>query len=106
MKQIKAHIKLTDGNLLSAANAPRIIARATSPTDRYGNALTDGQSPIDRLRGEAPYFQKWVVKQEPEGFIFREVTNNFGVCGHHSTVRGLVQAALMRSCGIVVEVDA
>lgn len=104
MKQIKAHIKLTGGNLLSAANASRIIARATSPTDRYGNALTKGQSPIERLRGEPPYMQRWAVKKEPEGFIFREVTNNSGTCGHHPTVRALVQATLTRTFGIIVEV--
>lgn len=104
MKQIKAHIKLTGGNLLSAANASRIVARATSATDRFGNALTKGQSPIDRLRGEPPYMQRWVVKKEPEGYIFREVSHNGGTCGHHPTVRALVQATLTRTFGIVVEV--
>ena len=104
MKQIKAHIKLTGGNLLSAANAHRIIARATAPTDRYGNTLVKGKSPIDYLRDEPPYTQRWAVKKEPEGYIFREVSHNGGTCGHHPTVRALVEATLTRTFGIVVEV--
>lgn len=103
--KLTAHIKITGGNLLSAANASRIVARATRQTDEYGNALVKGRSPIDRLRDEPPYTQVWRLKKEPEGYIFREVRNNQGICGHRKTVRAQVAAVLVGGYGINVEVE-
>jgi hypothetical protein len=100
MKQITAKIKVNGGRLLSAANAPRIIARDTRPTDKMGNSLP---SPIFRFKNDPPYFQKWVIKKEPKGYIFREVTHGGGICGCHPTVRDLVISTLF-SNHIVVEV--
>lgn len=98
MKQIKAHIKLDGGKYLSAKNKDKIIARCTEPTDRMGNRDTKGEQ----------YFQKWVIKKEKEGYIFREVSHNGGIGGHAATVRQLVIHALLGIYGfrsrIVVEV--
>ena len=98
MKRILAHITLDGGSLLSSKNAHKIVARSTKPTDRYGNTLDkNGKSPIGHLQNEPPYFRRWAVKKEKEGFIFREVNSNSGICGHAPTVRALVIKAL---CGI------
>lgn len=98
MKQIHARVKLDGGRLLSAKNADKIIARSLKPTDRYGNTLDkDGKSPIYELRSEPPYFRRWSVKKEKEGFIFREVGSNSGICGHAKSVRELVIKTL---CGL------
>lgn len=76
-----------NGRLLSAANASKITCRSTRPTDKSGNSLP---SPIARHRDDPPYFQRYQIKKEKQGFIFREVTNGSGICGHHATVRALV----------------
>ncbi len=103
MKKISARITVSGGSLLTAANAARIIARSTRATDPDGNSLP---TRIDRHVGKPPYFQTWRVKKEPEGFIFREVTNGQGISGHHPTVRRLVVSALLiPTAGIVVEVE-
>lgn len=102
--QIKLHVKLVGGHKLSEKNMDRIVARATFETDIYGNALVRGKSPIDRLRDNPPYIQRWKIKKQPEGFIFCEVGSGSGTCGHHKTVRALVANTLMRCPGIVVEV--
>ena len=103
MTTIKAHVRLEGGHLLSAANAQRIIARSTKPTDRSGNRLP---SPIERFRNDPPYYQRWVIKKEPKGYIFREITSGSGICGCHPTVRELVIATLCGlSSDIVVEVE-
>jgi len=102
MKQIIAHIKLDGGRLLSAKNASKIIARSTRPSDKSGNRLP---SPIHRYKDDPPYFQKWVIRKEPKGYIFREVNHGGGICGCHKTVRRLVEATLCGlSSDIVVEV--
>lgn len=107
-KQITARVTLDGGTLLSTANAHRIIARDTRPSDRSGNRLREGEkSPIERYKNDPPYFQRWTVKKEPEGFIFREVTHNGGLCGHADNVRQLVIKTLCGLCGehIIVEVE-
>ena len=90
-QQIKVHYRIEGGHLLSRANIPRIIARCTRPTDKSGNSLP---SPIERFRNDPPYFQTWVIRKEPKGYIFREVTHGAGICGCHPTVRALVLAAV------------
>lgn len=103
MKTITASIHLHGGRLLTAANASKITARATRPTDRCGNTLP---TPIERYRNDPPYFQQWVIKKETRGFIFREISNGLGICGHHPSIRALVTATLCGGYGdrnIVVE---
>lgn len=103
-KQIIARVTLDGGTLLSAANAHRIMARDTRPSDRMGNRHP---SPLHRYKNDPPYFQRWTIKKEPEGFIFREVTHNGGLCGHADNVRQLVIKTLCGLCGehIIVEVE-
>jgi hypothetical protein len=101
-QQITARVTISGGRLLSAANADRIIARSTRASDPCGNMLP---SPIDRYRNCPPYFQRWVIKKEPKGYIFREVNHAGGINGCHKTIRSLVQATLtLTSSAIVVEV--
>ena len=88
---LKAHVHIVGGRLLTAKNASRIVARSTRPTDPCGNSLP---SPIDRYRNTPPYFQRWTIQKEPNGFIFREVNNGSGINGYHKTVRDLVMATL------------
>jgi hypothetical protein len=104
--KVVAHVRLENGHLLSAANAHRIVARATTPTDRWGNRLDkDGRSPIYKLRNEPPYYQRWVIRKDKKGFIFTEVGSGSGICGYAPTVRKLVINTLCGlSSGIVIEV--
>jgi len=39
------------------------------------------------------YYEKWVIKKEPQGYIFREITHNGGISGHHPTVKRCVMMA-------------
>lgn len=41
------------------------------------------------------YYERWEIRKEKEGYIWREVTHNGGINGHHKTLRLL----LIRSCG-------
>ncbi len=100
--QIKAHVRLEGGRWLSNANAHRIVARSTKPTDRMGNSLP---SPIFRYRDDPPYFQTWRIHKDKKGYRFQEVTHGAGICGHHRTVRELVISTLCGFCrDIMVEV--
>lgn len=94
-------ITVPNGRFLSAKNAPFITARSTRPSDKSGNSLP---SPIERYRNDPPYFQRWTIKKETQGFIFREVHNGAGICGHYATVRELVIYS-SRAQHIVVEFD-
>jgi len=105
-QQIIAVCKLVGGKHISAKNADRIIARSTEPTDKWGNRLNkDGVSPIFELRNQPPYFQRWIIKKEKEGYCFREVSHGGGICGAFPTVRGLVMATCQRAPRIIVEVE-
>jgi|ERR1051325_687793 hypothetical protein len=96
MRTIKAHVRLEGGHLINNANAPHIVAFKKTPTDRQGNRLG--------ILSNEPYLQTWFIKREPQGYIFREVNHNGGICGHHKTVRSLVLAALLIE-DISIEVD-
>ena len=99
--RITASVQIKGGRHLSAANAGRIFARSLRPTDPCGNSLP---SPIDRYRGQPPYFQRWAPKKEKQGWIFIEVGNGMGINGHHPTLRALVVSVLLNhSRDIVVE---
>ena len=99
MKQITANVKLNGGRLLSAKNANNIIARALTATDKWGNRLDkDGKSPIYERRNDPPYFQRWTIHKEAEGYCWKEVTSGSGICGLARTVRELVIKTLC--CGL------
>lgn len=101
MIAFRPKITVPNGRFLSAKNAPFITARSTRATDKSGNSLP---SPIERYRNDPPYFCRWTIKKEAKGFIFREVENGSGICGHHATVRELVINS-SRFDYIVVEYD-
>src|SRR4051812_49408150 len=101
MKTIGIQIRLTGGAPISNRNAPRIFARSTRATDRAGNTLRNGLSPINN--STEIYHQRYAVKKEPEGYIFREVNNGAGICGHHSSVRRLLIATLLPFPYFIIE---
>lgn len=103
MKQIKAHVRMEGGRFLTAANASKIIARSTRGTDRSGNRLP---SPIEKYKNDPPYFQKWVIRKDRQGYHFQEVNHGGGICGYRKTVRELVLCLFCSlSSDIVVEFD-
>lgn len=76
-------IVVPHGRYLAPKYADKITARSILSTDRNGNTLS-------RFSKSAPYFQQWRIVKETKGWIFREVTNGAGICGHHPTIRELV----------------
>jgi hypothetical protein len=94
-QRIIAHIKIAGGSLLTAANAPRIVARALKPSDKSGNRLP---SPIARYKDDPPYFQRWTIHRDEKGYCWKEVTHGAGICGYGRTVRELVIKTLC--CGL------
>lgn len=80
---IKAHVRLENGKALSVKNIDRIEARS----DRVCSNIRHPGIGDD-------YYEKWVIKRESEGLIFREVTHGMGISGHYSTIRELIIQAL------------
>lgn len=78
----------------------RIVARATKPSDRYGNTFP---SPLPELRNEPPYYREWRIQKTKHGYEFREVRSGMGICGGHKTIRSLVIGTV--GLGIKVEVE-
>jgi hypothetical protein len=99
--EIKASIKITNGQLLSKKNMANIVARSTKLTDPWGNSLP---SPIGKFHGQPGVHVEWRIKREPEGYIFRSTTGSSGINGHHKTIRSLVLNTLFSS-HIKVEFD-
>ena len=102
---ILLHTRLANGQLLSRKNMKRIVARATAPTDRWGNWLDkSGKSPCDSLRHEPPYLRVWRCQwTKKHGFEFREVNSGQGICGGHKTIRALVTRTLALGIPVTVE---
>lgn len=98
LTQVKIHLRVENGYLLSAKNAYRIQVRSTVATDLWGNQLDKaGRSPVGAA---APYFQTFrMVHHRKKGFAFVEVSNGYGMGSFHPNVRGSVIRALMSSFG-------
>jgi hypothetical protein len=80
-KTIKAHIRIENWRLVSAANTARLVVRGTKDISR--NVLGRGFTP--------EYRELWVVMHEDQGYIWREITHGMGINGHHPTLRDLVR---------------
>jgi hypothetical protein len=97
MIEIKCHVRVDGGRLLTAANAHRIKCVSLVPSDRMGNRLEKHAgkdvSPIYELRNEPPYFQEWRIFRSLKGYAFREIKHGGGICGYKCTVRELVISA-------------
>jgi hypothetical protein len=78
--KIKAHIRLENGRMISAANARRIVVRGNKDISKTHLGLGFTSS----------YRETWVIMHEPKGYIWREITHGCGINGHFSTLRGLV----------------
>ncbi len=78
--KIKAHIRLENGRMVSAANVRRIVVRGNKDISK--NHLGLGFTPS--------YRETWVVMHEPKGYIWREITHGCGINGHFPTLRALV----------------
>jgi hypothetical protein len=79
--KIKARVRLENGKLAIKANQSRLIVRGTKDVS-------------DTVRGygfNSSYREMYVVMQEPEGFIWREVTHGMGINGHHRTLQEMVR---------------
>lgn len=85
MIKFKTRFVLQNGKHASLANMNRIVAVSTEVCKNVYHRNIDNKS----------YKERWVIKKEEKGYIFREVTHNGGISGHHKTIRRLV----MRSCG-------
>lgn len=79
--QFKRRITVTNSKYIKLKNIDRIVAVNTQPC-----RTVHGVPGI--IPGE--YFEKWVIKKEPAGYIFREVKHNMGICGHAKTLRRLI----------------
>jgi hypothetical protein len=85
MIEFKRKVSISNGQFISKANIARIVAVSSELCENVRHPR------IDPLT----YKERWVIKKEEKGYIFREVTHGCGISGHHKTLRQLV----MRSCG-------
>lgn len=82
---ITASIKLKNGRLISEKNIDKI----------YASSNRECESTYDKNGLVKGYFEKWRVRKEPEGYIFREVRFNSGINGHHRSLRRLIVSTLI-----------
>lgn len=83
------------GNHVSVANMHRLFAYRP-PGSMKDNVITHK---VDI----STYQPKYAFVKEPEGFICREVTFNFGICGHTKTLRQQVILAATRGFDVRFE---
>lgn len=83
--ELKPKIVLTNGNKISEKNYKCIYAQST-------NECT-GVHDVKYIDTHKPYFEKWIIVKDDEGYIFREVAHGGGISGHHKTVRRCVISA-------------
>jgi len=94
MIEFKTKIHLVNGKFASKKNMHKIFAISSRLCT---TVIMNGIDP-------KTYYEKWVIKKEPEGYIFREVTHNGGISGHHPTVkRCVIRATGHRDIKIVFD---
>lgn len=80
--QFKTKMHLVNGKYASKANMGRIFAVSSELcTSVHGNGIDP-----------KTYKERWAIKKEEKGYIFREVTHNGGINGHHKSIRRLVMS--------------
>jgi|GEM_PF-1281271 len=77
--------KLINGKFVSKKNVDKIFAVSSELCTHVHGYGIDPNT----------YYEKWAIRKEPQGYIFREVTHNCGINGHHKTMRRLIMA----TCG-------
>lgn len=86
---------------LNKHNWQNVVAQA-----KYPCTNVHGVKAIDAIKAEAGfYYEKWRIKKEPKGYIFREINHNGGICGHHKTFRKCLYAAMFVDFGSKSRID-
>lgn len=78
--QFKTKVHLVNARYASKANMGRIFAVSSQLCTTVHGYGIDPKT----------YMERWAIKKEPQGYIFREVTHNGGINGHHKSIRRLV----------------
>ncbi len=78
--EITANISLKNGRRISDKTLHKITAQST----KLCTGFYQGGVPVKN------YYCRYSAKKEPDGYIFREVRFNTGICGHYPTIRRLV----------------
>lgn len=85
--EVSLKFKLVGGSAISKKNMALIVVQDTQLCKGIIHPDIDPKT----------YRCVYRVKLETEGYIFREVTCNVGINGHHSTLRSLVETTLLSS---------
>ena len=80
MIQFKTRIHLVNAKYASKANMGKIFAVSSQLCTTVHGYGIDPKT----------YKERWAITKEDKGYIFREVTHNGGINGHHKTIRRLV----------------
>lgn len=78
--QFKTKVHLVNARYASKANMGRIFAVSSKLCTSVHGYGIDPKT----------YMERWAIKKETKGYIFREVTHNGGINGHHKSIRQLV----------------
>lgn len=80
MIEFKTYYHVSNSKHIKVRNVSRIVAISSRLCTNV------------HMRGIDPtaYYEKWKIVKEDKGYIFREVTHNGGICGHHKTLRSLI----------------
>lgn len=78
--QFKTKVHLVNAKYASKANMGKIFAVSSEICTSVHGWGIDNKT----------YKERWAIKKEPKGYIFREVTHNGGINGHHKSIRQLV----------------
>ena len=82
--EFKIKTTIVGGSLIIKKNYNKIVAKSNRLCTHH-----PGHPGID----PKGYKEEWTIRKEPEGYIFREVTHDGGISGHHKSVRELIIAA-------------
>lgn len=82
---IRVKCQLVNGKFVSKRNINKIIAVNSELCTHVKGYGIDPKT----------YYEKWTIKKEDKGYIFREITHGGGINGHHKTIRELVMATAL-----------
>jgi hypothetical protein len=82
MIEFKKKVQLVNGKMASKANMKKIFAVSSQLCTNVHGYGIDPKT----------YKERWAIRREPEGYIFREVTHGGGINGHHKSLKDLILA--------------
>lgn len=97
--EFKKKCSMQNGNKITNNNWHMIRAKSSEPC-----VSVRGVTAIDiAILNTGYYYETWHLKKEQEGYIFREISHNGGINGHHESAKAAVWGAIRAHISVFLE---